>query len=158
MTRFPRHDRAPNRPTTLRWEPTDRHWWLTALAAAAVAVAAAMAIVGLPPVDLHGPLHRAGIMDPFCGGTRAARYTAQGRLDEAWRYNPLSILVVLGGVAAIVRAIVGITARRWLILSVAWTPRRRRIALATVLLLLVALEVRQQLRADLLMAGTHTWR
>lgn len=140
------------------WEARDRHWWLTALALAAVVIAAAMALFGLPPVDLHSPLHKVGIMDPFCGGTRAARFTAQGRLAEAWRYNPLSIVIVLVGAIALARAAIGLTTHRWLSVAVAWTPRRRRIVVTFALLLIVALEIRQQLRADLLMAGTHTWR
>ena len=40
---------------------------LTAVALAGVAIAGTMAIVGLPTADLHGPLHRLGIMDPFSG-------------------------------------------------------------------------------------------
>lgn len=64
-------------------ERRDRHWWLTLLGGLALAIAAAMAIFELPPVDLHSPLHKIGIMDPLCGGTRAARYTAQGDLAEA---------------------------------------------------------------------------
>jgi len=142
----------------LQFEPKDRHWWLTALAVAAVMIAAGMAIFGLPPVDLHSPLHKVGIMDPFCGGTRAARYTAQGQLVDAWRYNPLSIVVVLGAAAVLARAAVGITTGRWLTLAVTWTPRRRRIVIAVVVVLVVALEIRQQLRADLLTDGTQTWR
>ncbi len=135
----------------------DQHWWLTLLGVLALAIAAAMAIFGLPPVDLHSPLHKIGIMDPFCGGTRAARYTAQGNLAEAWRYNPLSILVVYGAGLAILRAAVGLLGRRWVTLTVTWTPGRRRWAIAILIVLVAVLEIRQQLRADLLMAGTHTW-
>lgn len=139
-------------------EGRDRHWWLTAGALLALAIAVAMAILGLPPVDLHSPLHKVGIMDPFCGGTRAARYTAQGDLAEAWRYNPLSILVVFGAGLAILRAAVGFLTRRWMTVTIGWNSRRRRWAIAVVVLLLVLLEIRQQFRADLLMAGTDTWR
>ncbi len=139
-------------------EARDRHWWLTVAAMLAHAIAAAMAILGLPPVDLHGPLHKVGIMDPFCGGTRAARYTAQGNFDQAWRYNPLSIVIVWGAGLAILRAAVSFLSRRWVTISVVWTPDRRRWAVAIVVGLLLLLEVRQQMRAELLMAGTHTWR
>jgi len=58
------------RPVRLRWEQADRHPTLTPLAAAGLLAAAILAVVGLPPVDLHGPLHRLGIMDPLCGMTR----------------------------------------------------------------------------------------
>lgn len=136
---------------------SDQHWWVTILGGPALAIAAAMAIFGLPPVDLHSPLHKIGIMDPFCGGTRAARYAAQGNLAEAWRYNPLSILVVYGAGLAILRAAVGLLGRRWVTLTVNWTPGRRRWAIAVLIVLVALLEIRQQLRADLLMANTHTW-
>ena len=63
-------------------------------------IAVAMAIYGLPAVDLHPPLHRLGIMDPLCGGTRAARYAAQGRFEDAWTYNPLGIVAVYGALLA----------------------------------------------------------
>jgi hypothetical protein len=113
-----------------------------------------MALFGLPPVDLHGPFHRFGIMDPLCGGTRAARYTAQAEWALAWKYNPLGILVVLGAAAVTVRTVVGALTRRWLTVQIHWTSTQRRAAILTMLALLVALEVRQQLRADLLIAGT----
>lgn len=139
-------------------ERRDRHWWLTGGAVLALAIAVAMAILGLPPVDLHGPLHKFGIMDPFCGGTRAARYTAQGNLVEAWRYNPLSILIVYGAGLAILRAVVGLIGRRWVTFTIGWSRDRRRWAIAIVIVLVALLEIRQQLRADLLMAGTDVWR
>jgi len=142
----------------LQVEARDRHGWLTGLALLALVIAATMAIFGLPPVDLHSPLHKVGIMDPFCGGTRAARYTAQGNLVEAWRYNPLSIVIVYGAGTAILRAAVGFLTGRWITVTIGWNPRWRRWAIAVVVLLLLLLEIRQQMRADLLMAGTHTWR
>ncbi|WP_206074584.1 DUF2752 domain-containing protein [Antribacter gilvus] len=141
----------------LQAEQTDRHRWLTGGATLALGAAILMAVFGLPPVDLHGPLHLLGIMDPFCGGTRAARYAALGNLVEAWRYNPLSIVIVYGALTAVVRAGVGLVTRRWFTLTIGWTPVRRRWVIAVALVLLVLLEVRQQLRADLLMAGTSTW-
>ena len=142
----------------LRIQDRDRHEWLTLVALLALGIAVTMAVAGLPPVDLHGPLHRFGIMDPLCGGTRAARYAAQGDLGEAWRYNPLSIVIVYGAALAIVRAGVGFASRRWVTLITEWTPARRRWVIAIVVALVVLLEIRQQLRADLLMAGTDTWR
>jgi hypothetical protein len=138
-------------------ERRDQHWWLTLVGVIALAIAAAMAIFGLPPVDLHPPLHKIGIMDPLCGGTRAARYTAQGNLAEAWRYNPLSILVVYGAGLTILRAVVGLLGRRWVTFTANWTPGRRRWTISILLALLALLEIRQQLRADLLMADTHVW-
>ncbi len=57
------------------------------MALAVLAAGSTMAVSGLPPVDLHGPLHHDGIMDPLCVGTRAAAYTARGEFALAWRYN-----------------------------------------------------------------------
>lgn len=138
----------------LQWSRHDGHRWVTYLAAAGASIAVAMAIFGLPHVDLHPPIHRLGIMDPLCGGTRAARYAAQGRLAEAWRYNPLGIVTVYGAAIAVARAGVGLISGWWLNAVVSWTPRRRRAAWLIALVLFAALEVRQQMRADLLIAGT----
>lgn len=136
------------------WRPRDAHRATATLAVTGLAIAVGMALFGLPPIDFHGPLHRFGIMDPLCGGTRAARYTAMGKWGLAWRYNPLGIVAVVGAAATIVRTVVGLAFSRWLTVTLMWTTSRRRIAIATALLALVALTTRQQLRADLLMAGT----
>jgi hypothetical protein len=133
------------------WHRRDQHRWLTWAGLAGLCAAAAMAVFGLPPVDLHGPLHRLGIMDPLCGGTRAARYTAQGQWASAWQYNPLGIVTVVAAVLAAVRAAVGLCLRRWLTVSMSWTARRRNVALVLLVIAVTALEIRQQLRADLLM-------
>jgi hypothetical protein len=45
-----------HRPESLVW---------TWLALAGLVGAIVLAIVGLPSIDIHGPLHYAGIMDPF---------------------------------------------------------------------------------------------
>ncbi|GGO84976.1 hypothetical protein GCM10011584_03820 [Nocardioides phosphati] len=137
-------------------EPADRIRWLTIASAGLVAIAGAMAIFGLPPVDLHGPDHWFGIMDPLCGGTRAARYTAMGQWGQAWRYNPLGIVVVLMVSALLLRGAVGLATRRWLTLHISWTPRTRMFAITAAVVLVALLEVRQQGRADLLMRGTFT--
>jgi hypothetical protein len=113
-----------------------------------------MAVFGLPPVDLHGLLHHVGIMDPLCGGTRAAAYTARGEWALAWRYNPLGILAVLAAALAVLRAALGALTGRWVTLTVAWTPRRVRTVAATATVLLISLTVRQQLPAEVLIAGT----
>lgn len=112
-----------------------------------------MAFFGLPPVDFHGPQHFLGIMSPTCGGTRAARHTALGELGLAWAYNPLGIVAVAGAALATARAALGWTAGRWANVGIAWTPRRKRVAIIALVVLVVALGVRQQLRADLLMSG-----
>lgn len=144
------------RPVRLFTDSRDRYRWLTLASFGLLAIAGGMAVLGLPPVDLHGPLHWLGIMDPLCGGTRAARYTALGEWGLAWKYNPLGILTVLAVAVIVLRAIVGMVTRRWVSLDITWTRRGRWVAFTVIALLVVTLEIRQQGRADLLMAGTWT--
>lgn len=117
-----------------------------------VIAAFAMAALGLPPVDLHGPLHWIGIMDPLCGGTRAARYTASGNLQMAWKYNPLGIVVVAGGCAVVARTLVGLTTTRWVTPTIHWTKQGRKAVWVVAAVLLVVLQVRQQMLAEMLIA------
>ena len=140
--------------TRLSWELRDRHRFVTAAGILGLAGAVAMAFWGLPPVDLHGPFHRIGVMDPLCGGTRAAYLTMRGDIARAWVYNPLGILAVGAAGVAVARVLVAAVTGRWLTFAYAWTPRRRWVAFAVIVTLLALLEVRQQLRADLLIAGT----
>jgi hypothetical protein len=134
------------------WARVDRHPMLTAVAVTGLVLALLMALFGLPPVNLHGPLHYLGIMDPLCGGTRAARYAMLGDWRQAWHYNPLGIVAVVGAAAITGRAIIGAATARWLSVSVSWTPWRRRLVVTVALVLLAVLEVRQQLLAPLLTA------
>jgi Protein of unknown function (DUF2752) len=80
----------PRLPFRLRWEQADRHPTLAPLAAAGLLAAGVLAVVGLPPVDLHGPLHHLGIMDPLCGMTRGTVAMLHGQLGRAVAYNPAS--------------------------------------------------------------------
>lgn len=139
-----------SRVITLTWGAADRFTSVTIVGVVGLALAVLMAVFGLPPVDLHGPLHRMGIMDPFCGGTRAARLTAQGNLTEAWRYNPLGIVATGAALLAALRLAIGLTTKRWLDARIAWTPRLRAVAIGITIALLVLLEIRQQGRSDLL--------
>ena len=41
----------------MRVELVDRYPWWTTVAVIAAALLVLLAVVGLPPVDLHGPLH-----------------------------------------------------------------------------------------------------
>jgi len=136
---------------SVAWSRVDELRIVTVVGVLGLAAAVAMAVFGLPPVDLHGPLHRMGLMDPLCGGTRAARLTAQGNLAEAWKYNPLGILATVAAGAALARLAVGVLGRRWLNVHIAWTPRRIRIALALAAVAIILLEIRQQARADQLL-------
>ena len=80
-------------------------------------------------------------MSPTCGGTCAVRLTAQGRLSEAWAYNPMGIVAVLGAAAVTARAAIGLTTGRWANVGLTWTPRRKRLVLAVAPGPAVALEV-----------------
>lgn len=145
---------APAAPwLSLSWRRHDNHRAITALSAMGLLAGAAMAVFGLPPVDLHGPLHWIGVMSPLCGGTRAARFAARGDWSDAWRYNPLGILAVIAAAIGALRSIIGLGWHRWASFTVQWSPWRRRIAVVLIVAALIALTVRQQLRADLLMAG-----
>jgi hypothetical protein len=111
---------------------------------------AALAISGLPPIDLHGPAHYIGIMDPLCGGTRAVRLALRGDLAGAWRYNPIAIPLVAGAAGLLVRHAVGVATGRW---PTAGIHRPRPVLIAGTGLA-AALEVNQQLHADLLRTGS----
>jgi len=133
-------------------EAKDRWMTWTWTALAGVAAALTMASIGLPPVDLHGPLHHLGIMDPLCGGTRAVRFAAMGAWSASWRYNPLGIPLVLGGIFLVLRAAVGYLTGRWVQIHVSWTPVWRRARWLVIAALIVALEVDQQFHASLLLS------
>lgn len=144
----------PRLGLTVSWESCDGYRWVAGFAIAGLLAASVMAVVSLPPVDFHPPWHRFGVMDPLCGGTRAARFTVQGKWSEAWNYNPLGVLTIFGAGAVVLRSLVGVVSGRWLHVWIRWTPRRIRTALAIGVVLVTLLEIRQQLRADLLIAGT----
>ncbi len=132
---------------------TDRDaatWMLPALGALIIG-AIYLRIAGLPSIDLHGPLHRVGIMDPLCGGTRATYLLVRGDLAGAWSWNPL--VPILGGAAALglARAVAGWFSGRWLSVGL---PRRGWIS--SIGLLLVVIEINQQLQADRLMHAVPT--
>jgi hypothetical protein len=137
----------------MRVEPVDRYPWWTTVALGTAAIIVVLAVVGLPPVDLHGPLHYLGIMDPLCGGTRSVYLSTHGHLAAAIRYNPAAPLVPLVTVALLARAFVGRVFGWWITPS---RPRRAVILWCAVIavIMLVALETNQQLHAELL---TSQW-
>jgi hypothetical protein len=136
----------PQLPVRLRWEREDRQPTLTPLAAAGLLAVGVLAVVGLPPVDLHGPLHRMGIMDPLCGMTRGTVALLRGQLGQAVADNPASPLLVAGALLALGRWLVGRLTGRWLDVTLRRTPRTVGLAAALVL----ALWVNQQAHAALL--------
>ena len=134
----------------VRVDTADGHRVATLIALGSVVVAAGLAVIGLPSIDLHGPLHRMGIMDPFCGGTRSARLTILGQWGLAWTYNPMGLLTVLGAAALVVRSVVGALTHRWI--NVSWCPsaRLRWLLISVGIVVLAMLEIRQQSLAWLL--------
>jgi Protein of unknown function (DUF2752) len=120
--------------------------WLGPLALALLILASLLALLGLPPVDVHGPLHHLGVMDPFCGGTRAARFLMTGQWSRAWTYNPGIFALAALSAAALLRWMYGRAAGRWLHLQL-----NRRWAASAIVLSLLALDAHQQLHAVLLM-------
>ena len=132
----------------VRIAPADIDRWphLIHLVAAATAGAAGLALFGLPPVDIHGPLHYVRVMDPLCGMTRATRHLARGEVSAAITYNPAVVLLPI--VAALV------TARwAWGRLTGMWLHVSVRRSVPLVVLASVALALlwaRQQAHVDLL--------
>ncbi|MEU0042859.1 DUF2752 domain-containing protein [Streptomyces werraensis] len=143
-------------PPGARWLPkvrvgfearNARWWWLGAGGAVVVGAGVAMAVWGMFPVDLHEPTHYAGIMAPTCGLTRSVVAVFLGDVAMAWRYNPAGLLVAAVAVAALARLLAGVFVRRGPVLRV----RPGRIGWMVLGLALVALEIRQQGQAGLLM-------
>ena len=130
------------------WARVDRRPDLAWLAIGVLSLAGLLAVVGPPPVDLHGPLHRwFGIMDPACGMTRGVIAMLRARPGLAVAYNPASPLVVVAALAVLVRVGVGRLTGRWLDLR--FRPTSMFWLLAAILLLL--LWVNQQRHATLLL-------
>ena len=126
----------------------DLHPVLSWLTVAAIAGTVLLRSVGVPSVDLHGPLHRVGVMDPLCGGTRATFLFASGRYAAAAEYNPVVFPLAFALAVMTLRLLSGVAAGRWYQLKV---PRWARWPLFGVFgLALVALGIRQQMHAALL--------
>jgi len=133
----------------VRWEGHDRHPTTTRLALIGLPLAVLLAVVGLPPIDIHGPLHYLGIMGPTCGMTRGVMWTTRGDLARAWQFNPASLLVLPTMMGLVVRAIYGRVVHHWLNLNIRWRPWLWIIPAAILLLL----SIRQQLNVEFLVAN-----
>ncbi len=133
----------------VRWEGHDRHPTITRLVLIGIPFVALLAVFGLPPIDIHGPLHYLGIMGPTCGMTRGVMWTARGDLARAWQFNPASLLVLPTMIGLTGRAIYGKITSRWLNLHIRWRPWLWIIPA----LLILLLSVRQQLNVGFLLAN-----
>ncbi|MGW8437918.1 DUF2752 domain-containing protein [Nocardiopsis sp. NPDC055879] len=134
------------RPIEFRVEGRDRLRPLAWVALGGLVLGAAMAVFGLPPVDIHGPAHYVGIMDPLCGGTRSVWAVMGGDFATSWKYNPLGVPLVVGAVGTLVRFALGLATGRWLNVHVrSWATIA--VVGGTLFGLLAA---RQQLNAELL--------
>jgi hypothetical protein len=141
---------AGQKGPVVSFELRDTHRSVTRFSVLGLSAGAVLAVFGVPRVDLHGPLHHVGIMDPLCGGTRAAFLLSRGDWGAAWTYNP--VVFPLAAVAALMllRTMVGVLSGRWVTVRVG----RRRVLVVLLVLAVAALEIRQQLHADLL---TSNW-
>ncbi|MGH9211510.1 MAG: DUF2752 domain-containing protein [Acidimicrobiales bacterium] len=117
---------------------------LSVVAVAGLVTAMLLARFGMPPVNVHSPLHFVGVMDPACGMTRGSAATLRGDLGRAWWYNPASPLVIAGGIAVVVRWFVGQASGRWVCARLAFT----RLTVVVAGVAFVALDVYQQLHVD----------
>ena len=132
----------------LRWAREDRHPRLTVLLVVGALGAVALALFGLPPVDIHEPTHYLGIMGPSCGMTRAVRWLARGDLVRAWQFNPAVFLLAATAAAVTVRAVVGRFAGRWIEMCL-----RGPLVTAVVVMGLALLWLNQQLHAAFIMSA-----
>ncbi|MBF6234613.1 DUF2752 domain-containing protein [Nocardia farcinica] len=139
-------------PDAARWPGGDRLQWLTLSALVFLGGAAALRVVGVPSVDLHGPTHFLGLMDPFCGGTRATYLLLTGEVSESLRYNPGVLVLAVVALLALARGAVGVLTGRWL--QIALRPGMGRVLRIVAVVAVLGLWVRQQINADLL---TQPW-
>ena len=133
-------------PVTGSIDDVDLHGPLLAPTVAFAAGAVVLRFVGLPPVDLHPPLHRLGLMDPLCGGTRATLALSHGDVPDSWAYNPLVPLLAVAVALVALRWVTGCLTGRWINVYV----RQKRVLLVCAALMVAVLWVNQQRHAELL--------
>ncbi|WP_408638842.1 MULTISPECIES: DUF2752 domain-containing protein [Nocardia] len=119
----------------------------------------ALRVVGVPSLDLHGPTHHLGLMDPFCGGTRATYLLLAGDVSESLRYNPGVLVLAVVVVLALARGAVWSLTGRWLQFTL--RPGLGRALRIVGVVAVLALWVLQQINAepaDATLAGPVTTR
>lgn len=124
--------------------PSDGMRWWTSVSVAGFGVAMVLALVGGFPVDVPMPTHSFGWVEPSCGLTRGSTALVRGDLALAWRYNPLSYLVVLFGVSGVARWVAGRSSARWVHVSV----RLRPLGWSVLAVLVIAFTLYQQSNAE----------
>ena len=144
--------RSPVNGAALTLATTDHLRWATKTSLAGMAGIAGLLLVGIPPVDVHGPLHHLGIMDPLCGGTRAMFLLITGQPGRAATYNPLVFPLAASLIVLWLRTAAGYLTSRWV--DIHPPPPVRRVLLTVGVAAVLALQIRQQALADLL---TQPW-
>lgn len=143
-----RGSRESRRPFfEMSWDRSDHYRWVTVLATTGMTIGVLLALLGLPSLDIHGPLHHLGIMSPTCGATRALRLVFLGQLSQSLAYNPLGLVLVVGATASLARHLYGVLSGRWLNVHIS----RGRTAILLAVGLVLLLEINQQAHAPLLM-------
>jgi hypothetical protein len=134
------------------WTADDDDSWRT-MTAVVICVGSVLAVFGLLPLSVHGPLHFYGVMDPLCGATRAVRLALRGDLGTSWRYNPVGAPLAALSVLLLVRDGVGRFWGRWITVRVHLSRTATLTLVGIGLLLVVGLEVNQQMHSALLMGS-----
>lgn len=137
------------RMISVRRDTHDRHPTTTLLTLTGIPLVLVVAVAGLPPFDIHGPLHYLGVMGPSCGITRGVMWAARGDLAQAWRFNPASLLVIPTMIVLTGRVVYGRLTNRWLNMTIRWRPWLWVIPAVLALIL----SIRQQLIIDFLLAN-----
>lgn len=146
MPTVPRQIESESGPRrlTVRMTAIDEMRHITFLAIVGLLIVAAMRISGRIPIGVPMPTHAVGWVEPTCGITRGSISILRGDFALAFRFNPLSFLVIAFGIAGSIRAIVGWTTHRWLDIRV----RMSKMIWALLGIAVVAFWLYQQTRAD----------
>jgi hypothetical protein len=133
------------------WSISDRDEmrWATVASVLGLCAAVALAVIGGMPFDLPMPTHSFGWVEPSCGLTRGSTAIVRGDVALAWRYNPLSFLVVGIAIAGILRALIGGISGRWL--NVGYRPSKAHVFV--LLALIAAFWLFQQTKADFIITS-----
>ena len=133
----------------IRVSDSDTAPWLTWVSSVGLATAGVLAVVGGLPFDIPMPTYRFGVVTPTCGLTRGSTAIARGDLGLAWQYNPASFVVIAFGAVGLMRTIVGVAIRQWVMVNCT----RSRIAWALIGVAIVALWLYQQSNADFIISS-----